>query len=200
MNCAEFEILLADYMDGTLPASDRDAFVRHLDSCAACAALAEDARAAVAFIGRASEVEPPPALLTKILHDTNAGWELKLHGRGVSGWINRTFAPVLRPRMVLGALMTLMSLTMLSQCGAPAKTTFTAAELDPFRIWTSLEFRTNRIWDRAVKGYESMRLVYAVKSQIDDWAEQQKEADEAAADAQANARRLPESTPTQEKK
>ena len=46
MNCAEFEILLADYMDGTLPANDRDAFVRHLDSCAACAALAEDARAA----------------------------------------------------------------------------------------------------------------------------------------------------------
>ena len=64
MNCAEFEILLADYMDGTLPASDRDAFVRHLDSCAACAALAEDARAAVAFIGRASEVEPPPGIET----------------------------------------------------------------------------------------------------------------------------------------
>jgi hypothetical protein len=197
MNCAAFEILLADYLDGALPASEGDAFVRHLDTCAACAALAEDARAAVAFMERASDVEPPPALLTKILHATNAGWELKLHGRGLSGWINRTFAPVLRPRMVLGALMTLMSLTMLSQCGGPAKTTFTAADLDPVRLWSSLEYRTGRIWDRGVKGYESMRLVYEVKTQIDDWAEQQREADETAADTQADGRKLePATTPT----
>jgi hypothetical protein len=192
MQCAEFEILLADYLDETLAApgreTERDAFVRHLESCAACQALAEDSKYAVGFMDRAAEIEPPPVLLTKILHATNAGWEFKLRGRGFSGWINRTFAPVLRPRLVLSAMLTLVSLTMLTRCDGVK--TLTASDLDPVRVWTSLDDRTHRIWDRAVKSYESMRLVYEVKNQINDWTQQQREDDEAAADARANTRKL----------
>jgi hypothetical protein len=192
MSCAEFEILLADWIDETLalPAreTERAAFVRHLDSCAACATLLEDASSAVAFMERAADVETPPALVSKILQATNSGWEFKLRGRGVSGWINRTFAPVLRPRIVMGAVLTLVSATMLTRC-APDHT-LTAADLDPVRLWTALDDRTHRIWDRGVKSYESMRLVYEVKNQINDWTEQQRQADEAAADAKADKRQL----------
>jgi hypothetical protein len=192
MSCAEFEMLLADWIDETLavPAreAERAAFVRHLESCAACAALLEDASAAVAFMDRAAEVEMPPALVSKILQATNSGWEFKLRGRGISGWINRMFAPVLRPRLVMGAVLALVSMTMLTRC-APNRT-FTAADLDPVRLWTSLDDRTHRIWDRAVKSYESMRLVYEVKNQINDWTEQQRQEDEAAADARTNKRQL----------
>ncbi len=192
MSCAEFETLLADWIDETLalPAreTEREAFVRHMESCAACAALLKDASAAVAFMDRAADVEIPPALVSKILQATNSGWEFKLRGRGISGWINRTFAPVLRPRFVMGAVLTLVSMTMLTRC-APNRT-LTAADLDPARLWTSLDDRTHRIWDRAVKSYESMRLVYEVKNQINDWNEQQRQEDEAAADARASKRQL----------
>jgi hypothetical protein len=61
----------------------------------------------------------------------------------------------------------------------------TAADLDPVRIWAALDARTHRIWERAVKTYESMRLVYEVRNQLNEWAEQQKEADDAAADQRA---------------
>jgi hypothetical protein len=193
-NCADFEILLADYIDGTLNASARESFERHMESCSACAALALDAQSAVSFMEIAAETEPPPYLATKILHATNGGWELTLHGRGLRGWINRTFAPVLQPRFVLGAFFTLMSATMLMQCGAVPKGTLTAADLDPVRIWTSLENRTERVWDRAVQSYESMRLVYEVRNQLSEWSEEQKEADEAAADSKANSRQLPSTT------
>jgi hypothetical protein len=98
------------------------------------------------------------------------------------------FAPVLRPRLVMGAVLALVSMTMLTRC-APNRT-FTAADLDPVRLWTSLDDRTHRIWDRAVKSYESMRLVYEVKNQINDWTEQQRQEDEAAADARTNKRQL----------
>src|SRR5580658_5868257 len=125
LSCAEFEILLADWIDETLAVppreAERAAFVRHLESCAACAALLEDASAAVAFMDRAAEVEMPPALVSKILHATNSGWEFKLRGRGVRGWINRMFAPVLRPRVVMGLVLTLLSGTMLTRC-APNRT------------------------------------------------------------------------------
>jgi hypothetical protein len=187
-SCADFEMLLADWLDETLPASQHDAFLRHRESCAACTALLEDASAAVAFMGRAADVEMPQALVSKILTATNSGWEFKLRGQGISGWINRTFAPVLRPRFVMGAVLTLVSATMLTRC-APNKT-LTAADLDPVRLWSSLDDRTHRIWDRTVKSYESMRLVYEVKNQINDWTEQQKQEDEASADAKANNRQL----------
>jgi hypothetical protein len=204
MSCAEFETLLADWIDETLalPArkAEREAFLRHLESCPACALLAEDARSAVSFMERAADVEMPPALVSKILLATNSGWEFKLRGQGLSGWINRTFAPVLRPRIVMGAMLTLLSATMLTRC-APDHT-LTAADLDPVRLWASLDYKTHRVWDRAVKSYESMRLVYEVKNQINDWSAQQRVDDEAAADARANKRQLqqPVETPVEQQK
>ena len=120
MNCAEFEVLLADSMDGALAAPGREAerneFAQHLASCEACAALAEEVRSAVAFMELAAEPELPRELVGKILHATNSGWELKLRGKGIRGWINRAFAPVLQPRFVMGAMLTVMSLTMLTRC------------------------------------------------------------------------------------
>src|SRR6195952_2901994 len=102
LSCEQFEILLADYIDGELSsparAGDRAAFDQHLGSCQACAAFAADAQSAVAFPEITADVEPPTALMTNILHATNSGWEFKLQAKGIRGAINRFFAPVLRPR------------------------------------------------------------------------------------------------------
>jgi len=192
--CEQFEILLADYIDGELSsaarAGDRAAFEQHMAGCAACAALAEDAQSAVAFMEITADVEPPPALLTKILHETNSGWEFKLQAKGIRGRINRFFRPVLQPRFVMSAMLTLMSVTMLSRCAGAPKTKLTAADLDPVRIWSSLDDRTHRIWDRALKSYESARLVFEIRSQINEWKQQQTDAEETAADARANGKKL----------
>ncbi|MDE3195507.1 MAG: zf-HC2 domain-containing protein [Acidobacteriota bacterium] len=190
LTCEQFEILLADEIDGTLPADVREDFERHLETCPACAAYAADVRSAVSFMDIAAEVEPPPALTHKILEATHEGWDLKLRARGVRGWINRTFAPVLKPRFVMGAMMTMMSLTMLSRCAGDPNKPLSAADLDPVRLWSSLDDRTHRLWDRTVKGYESMRVVYEIKTQLNEWKQQQAEADEAAAEAHANSRKL----------
>ena len=190
LNCEQFEILLADYIDETLDRASREEFVRHLDSCAACAAYAAEVRSAVSFMEIAADVEPPAELAGKILQATNEGWEFKLRARGIRGWINRTFAPVLKPRFVMGAMLTMMSISFLGRCGNDPKKPLTAADLDPVRLWSSLDTRTHRLWDRSVKSYESMRLVYEIKSQLNEWKQQQADADEAAADARANSRKL----------
>ena len=199
MNCAEFEVLLADSMDGALAAAgreaDRIAFAQHLESCEACAAFAKEVQSAVSFLEIADEPEMPAALTARILHATNSGWELKTRGPGIRGWINRVFAPVLQPRFVMGAMLTVMSLTMLTRC-AGSKSTMTAADLDPVRLWTSLETRGEHTWNQVVKGYESMRVVYEIRNQINDWNQQQQAAEEAAADAKANSRKLPEGNVT----
>lgn len=204
MTCAEFEVLLADSLDGALAAAgrerERDLFAQHLKACGACAAMANEVQSALAFVELAAEAEPPRELVGKILHATNFGWELKLRSKGIRGWVNRAFAPVLRPRFVMGAMLTVMSLTMLTRCAGGPGTTLTAADLDPVRLWTSLDGRGHRVWDRAVKGYESMRVVYEIRNQIDDWNEQQAADEQAAAEASANSRKLPTPAESQEKK
>ena len=69
MNCADIEILLADYVDGTLAADEKSAFESHLSTCAVCQELASDVAGAVAFMGRASDVTAPPELVTRILFE-----------------------------------------------------------------------------------------------------------------------------------
>jgi hypothetical protein len=195
IHCAEFEVLLADSLDGALalPGRERERaeFDEHLKACEGCAAMAEEVRSAVGFMEVAAEPELPQELVGKILHATNSGWQLKLRSPGIRGWINRTFAPILQPRFVMGAVLTVMSMTMLTRCAGGSKSTLNAADLDPARIWTQLETRSTRVWERAVKGYESMRLVYEIRNQISDWNAQQAADEEAAADAKARSRQLP---------
>ena len=40
MNCAEIEVLICDYVDGTLAPDQKSALERHLSACSACAELA----------------------------------------------------------------------------------------------------------------------------------------------------------------
>ena len=66
MNCSDFEILLCDYVDGTLDAARKQVLEAHLHSCAACGEFARDVMGAVAFVERAADVVVPLELLTKI--------------------------------------------------------------------------------------------------------------------------------------
>ncbi len=68
MNCADFEILLCDYLDGTLDRERRGEFERHMQTCPSCAELTADVRSAMSLVERSAAVEPPAELLTRILH------------------------------------------------------------------------------------------------------------------------------------
>ena len=73
ITCSEFEILLADYLDGTLAADEKAGIEEHRNGCASCAELALDAAGAVAFIERAASVDAPTALVSRILLEVNSG-------------------------------------------------------------------------------------------------------------------------------
>jgi hypothetical protein len=190
MDCAEFEVLLADHIDGTLAAGQSAEFAHHMETCRGCAELARDARSAVSLMQISADVETPPELITKILHATDAGWDLRKYRQGFRGWINRTLSPVLKPRFVMSAMVSLLSITMLSRCAGAPKVTLTAHDLDPVQIWSSLDLRSHRLWDRAVKSYESMRLVYEIRSQFSEWQQQQTDDRDAAADADAAEKQI----------
>ncbi len=68
MTCAEFEILLCGYVDGTLRPEEKTALEEHLSGCAACTQLADDVTGVTAFFERVPQPEPPAELMTRILH------------------------------------------------------------------------------------------------------------------------------------
>jgi anti-sigma factor RsiW len=181
MTCEDFDGLLCDYLDGALSSETRQIAEVHIGSCAGCAQMVRDSRFVMEFSSRSENVEPPNELLTKILNNVPqsgvaaqvANWQ---------SWLNRKmrglFAPVLQPRFVMGAMMTVLSLSMLTRCAGPPQHPLTAADLDPVRLWQSLDDRVQRTWVRTVKAYESMRLVYEVQSRVNEWKEKQQEDEE----------------------
>ncbi len=60
-------------------------------------------------------------------------------------------------------------------CWTAEASRWTAADLDPVRLWGSLDDRVHRTWVRSVKAYESMRLVYEVQSRVTEWKQKQQE-------------------------
>lgn len=162
--CSDVEILLAEYIDGSLPAGVKLTLEQHLNSCAGCRELAQDASAGVAFLGRTAAVEPPPELVTKILFEVprlKPSLARRLFGRVLGGWLE----PLLQPRLVMGMGATALSFLMLE----PRVHQLTPADLDPVKVWSQAENRVDRVWERGVKSYENIRLVYEIQSRVSEW-------------------------------
>ena len=167
MNCAELEELICDYADGTLAPARKAEVERHLEACPACAELARDSAAAVAFMERAADVEPPPELITRILFD--APWTRKAPAKG-RGWLAKLFAPLVQPRFAMGMAMTILSFSILSRF-VPMQQ-LRSADLRPSEVWASLDDRAHRAWARSVKYYENLKVVYQIQTLLRDWQQQ----------------------------
>jgi len=174
MKCANLEALLCDYLDGTLPAGQRTEIEEHLARCAACAELERDASATVAFLEGVPEVEPPAELITRILYALPAAREAQRQpAAGLPSWFGRLFRPMLQPRFAMGFALTILSFSLLGKFAGISLRQLTPADLNPVKLWQALDDRLHRAWDRSVKFYESLRLVYEIQTRLRDLTEQE---------------------------
>jgi hypothetical protein len=179
MTCAELEILLCDYVDGTLRAEERSALETHLSGCAACKQLTEDVTGMAAFFERVPQAEPPAELLTRILHhapigmgavaerlasDPRPSWAKRFFGGFVQGW--------LQPRYVMGMAMTILSFSMLARFAHIEPRQLRASDLDPVKVWQGIDDHSHRVYDRAMKYYDNLRLVIEIQSRLKEWTDQ----------------------------
>jgi anti-sigma factor RsiW len=190
MNCAQIEILICDYADGTLSDADKAAVERHLAACDACAELARDSASAVAFMGRASEVEPPPELITRILFD--APWSKGKSRSKPREWAMALLSPILQPKFAMGMAMTILSISMLARFVMPVRQ-LRPADLRPAEVWAGIEDRAVRTWARTVKFYENLKFVYQIQTTLKEWQQQSDEQKPAA--GTTDDRKLPVKPP-----
>jgi len=175
MKCADFERLLSDYLDGLLDATGREEMDRHRQACRGCDDLARDAAAAVTFLADVPGVEPPPELITRILYRTPQALVSGQHKRGVWKWFTGWMEPVLQPRFVMGMAMTILSFSMVGRIIGLPQRQLKPEDLRPAQIIMGIEDRLARAWDRAVKYYENLRLVYQIQTQLQEWSVQEEE-------------------------
>jgi hypothetical protein len=173
VNCSEFEILLCDYLDGTLDAQQKQALEAHRQGCAACAEFAREVTGAVEFIQRAEDVSPPQELLTRIAFEIPSGKPLAAGAehRLFQKWLK----PVLQPRFAMGFAMTILSFSMVGRFAGIDVRQLKPSDLSPVKVWAAADDRVHRSWERAVKYYESLRLVYEVQSRLKEWTDQDEE-------------------------
>ena len=171
MNCAEIEILICDYVDGTLDAAQKADVERHFTECPACAVLARDSAAAVAFMERAADVEPPPELITRILFD--APWSKEKSHSKWNVWVRAILSPIYQPKFAMGLAFTMITLSILWQTRMPRQ--LQASDLQPARVWAGLEDRADRVWQRTVKYYENLKFVYQIQTMLREFQQQNEE-------------------------
>jgi anti-sigma factor RsiW len=175
MTCAELDILLCDYVDGALYGEQKSALELHLAECAPCAELYRDVTGAIGFMERAEIVAPPPELLTRILHEipyVRPPWWQRMFG----GW----FEAILQPRYVMSMAMTLVSFSMIAHYAGIHPRDLQPSDLNPVKIWVSVDDRAHRAWDRTAKYYENLRWVLELQSRLKEWNEQDQEYQKAA--------------------
>jgi anti-sigma factor RsiW len=175
MNCAELEVLICDYVDGSLDAAHKAEVESHLADCVLCAELTRDASAAVRFMERSADVEPPPELVTRILFD--APWRKGANPTGAHRWINAIVSPFLQPRFVMGMAMSILSLSLMFNSVRQLR----PQDLEPAKVWAGIEDRAVRSWSRTVKFYENLKVVYQVQSLLHEWQQQDEELQRPAA-------------------
>lgn len=173
MNCADLEILLCDYVDGALAGEQRSTVESHLSACPVCRELVADASAAIEFIHRAAEVEAPPELVTRIIFHNRPEKSTAPERKGWRKWFGGWLEPVLQPRFAMGMAMTILSFSMLGRFAGIPSRQLRASDLEPAKVWAALDDRAHRTWERAVKYYESLRLVYEIQSRLREWTEQE---------------------------
>jgi anti-sigma factor RsiW len=74
ITCREFVELATDFLEGRLPASERERFEDHLTLCPGCQAYMEQLRATLRALGRIPEESLSAAAREEILH-AFGGWK-----------------------------------------------------------------------------------------------------------------------------
>ncbi len=185
-DCIQWEMLLADALDGLLRHEDQALFSAHKSVCPACAALFEEARRGREWLEFLSpEPEVPAGLLDRILVQTGPG---QMEGYGLTpagnnivpitpAWQLPGFMAGIRrfsePRLLMTAAMAFFSIALTLNLIGVHLRAVRLADLHPIDVHSIpgearafLERRLTMASTPVIRYYDHSRLVYEVESRV----------------------------------
>lgn len=178
VDCAEFEVLLADALDGRLDTTQIERFDSHLEMCPRCAPMFGEAKLGQAWLQtlRSDELEPPAFVMENILRETVGTVHAKVRPQIAEpklGWFDRlkempvlkpVFGTVMQPRFAMSFGMAFFSITMLMNVLGIKVSSFKHVDLRP----TAVVREYHEAKGKVVKYYENLRLVYQLEVGVND--------------------------------
>ena len=171
MQCAEFEGLLNEAVEGSLSGSKLAQFQAHAQGCQVCVPFFAEVQAGRSWLKSLDEVEPPANLVHNILIATS-GQESRLSSATRSwkdqftGWLRPVFAPVFavarQPRFAMSFGMAFFSLSVSLNMAGVKMSDLRHVDLRPSAIRRTYYETSGRV----VKYYENIRFVYEIESRV----------------------------------
>jgi hypothetical protein len=176
MRCNEFDLLLADAIDGVLSGGELSRFQAHAGVCKACGPLLAEAEAGRGWLKGLTEVEPPANLVANILASTTGvdTQRLRVHSHAAqpqvswlervqasfTGYIEPVWAMVRQPRFAMSFGMAFFALSVGLTVAGVKPADLATISLRPAAIRLTY-YRTQ---SRVVRYYENVRIVYEFES------------------------------------
>jgi hypothetical protein len=178
MQCHEFDVLLADALDGVLTGGKLDRFQAHTRTCSACGPLFAEAEAGRNWLKGLTEVEPAAGLVENILASTtgiasdrlqspapstqpHVSWWEKTQA-WASGMVEPIWATVRQPRFAMSFGMAFFSLSVALSVAGVKPSDLRQVSLRPAVIRHTYYSTQARV----VRYYENIRFVYEVESRV----------------------------------
>jgi hypothetical protein len=178
MQCHEFDVLLADALDGVLTGGKLDRFQAHSRTCTACGPLFAEAEAGRNWLRQLTEVELPAGLVENILASTtgiatdrlrapapstqpHVSWWEKVQA-WASGMVEPIWATVRQPRFAMSFGMAFFSLSVALSVAGVKPSDLRQVSLRPAAIRHTYYSTQARV----VRYYENIRFVYEVESRV----------------------------------
>jgi Putative zinc-finger len=178
MQCHEFDVLLADALDGVLTGGKLDQFQAHARTCSACGPLFAEAAAGRNWLKQLTEVEPAVGLVENILASTTgiatdrlrapvpsalpriSRWE-KVQA-WASGMVEPIWATVRQPRFAMSFGMAFFSLSVALSVAGVKPSDLRQVSLRRAAIRHTYYSTQAKV----VRYYDNIRLVYEVESRV----------------------------------
>src|ERR1700682_3057992 len=178
MQCQEFDVLLADALDGVLTGGKLDRFQAHTRTCSACGPLFAEAEAGRNWLKELTEVEPAAGLVENILASTTGiatdrlgapapstqprvSWIEKAQA-WASGMVEPIWATVRQPRFAMSFGMAFFSLSVGLSVAGVKPSDLRQVSLRPSAIRHTYYSTQAKV----VRYYDNIRLVYEVESRV----------------------------------
>jgi hypothetical protein len=178
MQCHEFDVLLADALDGVLSGVNLDRFQAHARACPACGPLLAEAEAGRNWLKGLTEVEPPVSLVNNILASTTGvdTQRLRVHAAAArprvswldhaQAWLASALQPiwetVRQPRFAMSFGMAFFALSVALSVAGVKPSELRHISLRPSEIRHTYYNAQARV----VRYYENIRLVYAFEASV----------------------------------
>src|SRR5579864_7154692 len=176
MQCAEFEALLAEALDGQLSGAQLEGFRQHREVCPVCGPLFAQTETGLNWLKAVPQVQPPPNLVNRILAATTGAqarvpvavpvtpsWPERLRG-----WVAPVLAPVWstarQPRFAMSFAMVFFSVSIALNAAGVKIGALRHVDLRPSAVVRGY-YETSA---KVVKYYENIRFVYELESRVRD--------------------------------